>query len=77
VKGNVTGLDRINIFLGVLRSAVGIVKYRGSNLYTRKFNQCQCQCSGSVTSSVQIWNGKGLRGGGMVVQSHTKMRYLS
>jgi len=40
------------------------VKDIGSNLYTRKFNQCQCQDSGSVTS-VQIWPGKGhSRGGG-------------
>jgi hypothetical protein len=53
------------------------VKDMGSNLYTRKFNQCQCRGSGSVTSSVQIWPGKGSRGGGMIVRSHTRIRYLS
>jgi hypothetical protein len=77
VKGNFTGLDRVNICRGVIRSAVGIVKYIGSNLYTRKFNQCQRQGIGCVTSSVQIWPGKAPRWVGMVVQSHTRMRYLS
>jgi hypothetical protein len=77
VRGNVTGFDRVSICLGVIRSAVGSLKYIRHDLYERKFNQCQCQIGGSVTSSVQIWPGKGPRGGGIVVQSHTRMRYLS